>query len=122
MLKSCRCRRAYAAAVSAETQISPAVPRAGSPSNVMTSVVAGSPRNFLCSAASAESVRKTSESSPGGTPGILGASVVCPATSAWDLHRRWPEAELVIVEDAGHSAYEPGILDALIKTTERFAR
>jgi proline iminopeptidase len=48
--------------------------------------------------------------------------VVCPATSAWDLHRRWPEAELLLVEDAGHSAYEPGILDALIKTTDRFAR
>lgn len=48
--------------------------------------------------------------------------VVCPATSAWDLHRRWPEAELVIVEDAGHSAYEPGILDALIRATDRFAR
>ncbi len=48
--------------------------------------------------------------------------VVCPATSAWDLHRRWPEAELVIVDDAGHSAYEPGILDALIQTTDRFAR
>jgi proline iminopeptidase len=48
--------------------------------------------------------------------------VVCPATSAWDLHRRWPEAELLLIEDAGHSAYEPGILDALIRTTDRFAR
>jgi len=47
--------------------------------------------------------------------------VVCPAVSAWDLHRRWPEAELRIVEDAGHSAYEPGMLHELIVATDRFA-
>ena len=41
-----------------------------------------------------------------------------PATSAWDLHRRWPEADLRIVEDAGHSAYEPGILHELVTATE----
>ena len=35
--------------------------------------------------------------------------VVCPMRSAWDLHRAWPEAELRIVPDAGHSAFEPGI-------------
>lgn len=48
--------------------------------------------------------------------------VVCPATSAWDLHRAWPEAKLVIVHDAGHSMTEPGIRSALIEETERFAR
>lgn len=48
--------------------------------------------------------------------------VVCPATSAWELHRRWPEADLRIVEDAGHSAYEPGILHELVSATDRFAR
>lgn len=48
--------------------------------------------------------------------------VVCPAVSAWDLSQRWPEAQLTIVDDAGHSAYEPGILDALITATDRFAR
>jgi proline iminopeptidase len=47
--------------------------------------------------------------------------VVCPAKSAWDLSRAWPEAELQIVPDAGHSAMEPGILDALIRATDRFA-
>ena len=46
--------------------------------------------------------------------------VVCPARSAWDLHRRWPESELVIVEDAGHSAFEPGIRSELLKATDRF--
>ena len=48
--------------------------------------------------------------------------VVCPARSAWDLHRAWPEAELQLVPDAGHSAFEPGNLHALIEATDRFAR
>ena len=30
---------------------------------------------------------------------------VCPIVSADDLHRAWPEAEYVIVPDAGHSAW-----------------
>lgn len=46
--------------------------------------------------------------------------VVCPARSAWDLQRAWPESELVIVEDAGHSAFEPGIRSALLDATDRF--
>ena len=46
--------------------------------------------------------------------------VVCPARSAWDLHRAWPEAQLEIVSDAGHAASEPGIRSALIRTTEEF--
>lgn len=48
--------------------------------------------------------------------------VVCPMQSAWDLHRRWPEADLRIVPDAGHSAFERGITDELIAATDRFAR
>ncbi len=47
--------------------------------------------------------------------------VVCPMTSAWDLHRAWPEATLVVVADAGHSATEPGITSALIEASDRFA-
>src|SRR5262245_9020821 len=46
--------------------------------------------------------------------------VVCPTISAWDLHRRWPEADLHIVPDAGHSAMEPGIIDRLVEATDRF--
>ncbi len=46
--------------------------------------------------------------------------VVCPVRSAWDLSRVWPEAELIIVPDAGHSAFEPGIASALIDATDRF--
>ena len=46
--------------------------------------------------------------------------VVCPMRSAWDLHRAWPEADLKIVQDAGHSAFEPGNISELIKATDRF--
>ncbi len=46
--------------------------------------------------------------------------VVCPARSAWDLHKAWPESKLNIVADAGHAASEPGIRSALITTTEHF--
>jgi proline iminopeptidase len=45
--------------------------------------------------------------------------VVCPAESAWALHRAWPESELHIVPDAGHSAMEAGIVSALIAATGR---
>ncbi len=48
--------------------------------------------------------------------------VVCPLRSAWDLHRAWPEADLQIVPDAGHSITEPGIVDRLIAATDKFAR
>lgn len=47
--------------------------------------------------------------------------VVCPMRSAWDLHRAWPEAELRIVPDAGHSAFEAGNTHELIRATDRFA-
>lgn len=46
--------------------------------------------------------------------------VVCPMESAWALHRAWPEADLRIVQDAGHSAGEPGIAHELIEATDRF--
>jgi proline iminopeptidase len=46
--------------------------------------------------------------------------VVCPMTSAWELHERWPEADLRVVVDAGHSAYEPGITAELVAATDRF--
>ncbi|MGA7936487.1 MAG: prolyl aminopeptidase [Kovacikia sp.] len=46
--------------------------------------------------------------------------VVCPMISAWELHRAWPAAELIVVPDAGHSMTEPGIRSALIEATDRF--
>ncbi len=47
--------------------------------------------------------------------------VVTPAETAWALHKAWPEAALEIIPDAGHSTTEPGITDALIRATDRFA-
>lgn len=46
--------------------------------------------------------------------------VVCPMESAWALHRAFPEADLRVVPDAGHSAFEPGNLHELIAATDRF--
>jgi proline iminopeptidase len=46
--------------------------------------------------------------------------VVCPMQTAWALHRAWPEAELRVVPDAGHSAFEPGNTHELITATDRF--
>ncbi|RPJ78557.1 MAG: prolyl aminopeptidase [Alphaproteobacteria bacterium] len=46
--------------------------------------------------------------------------VVCPAESAWELHRALPDAEFHLIGDAGHSLSEKGITDALIKATDSF--
>ena len=57
-----------------------------------------------------------------GIPGVIVQGrydVVCPMESAWALHRAWPEAQLRIVPDAGHSASEPGIVHELITATDR---
>jgi proline iminopeptidase len=45
---------------------------------------------------------------------------VCPIITADEVHRAWPEAEYIVVPDAGHSAWEPGICAQLVKATERF--
>jgi proline iminopeptidase len=46
--------------------------------------------------------------------------MVCPIAAADDLARAWPEADYVVVPDAGHSAMEPGIRAALIKATDGY--
>lgn len=59
-----------------------------------------------------------------GIPGVIvqGRFDACTSPqTAWDLHRAWPAAELQIVPDAGHAASEPGIVDALVRATDRFA-
>lgn len=59
-----------------------------------------------------------------GIPGVIvqGRYDVCtPPRTAWDLHRAWPEAHFEMIADAGHAASEPGIVDALIRATDRFA-
>ncbi|MDH6266849.1 proline iminopeptidase [Rhizobium sp. SG_E_25_P2] len=45
----------------------------------------------------------------------------CPAKYAWALHKAWPRAEFHLIEGAGHAYSEPGILDQLIRATDRFA-
>ena len=47
--------------------------------------------------------------------------VVCPIRSAWELHRAWPESQLFIVPDAGHSAFENGNARALRAAADGFA-
>jgi proline iminopeptidase len=57
-----------------------------------------------------------------GIPGIIVQGrydVVCPIDSADALHRAWPEADYVVVPDAGHSAWEPGICAQLVAAMER---
>jgi proline iminopeptidase len=46
--------------------------------------------------------------------------VVCPVRSAWDLHCAWPESDLRIVPDAGHSAFDAGNATALVAATDGF--
>jgi proline iminopeptidase len=44
--------------------------------------------------------------------------MVCPLDNAWELSRAWPQASLQVIPDAGHSASEPGIIDALVQATD----
>ncbi len=58
-------------------------------------------------------------------PGIIVQGrydMICPVRSADALARAWPEAQFVIVPDAGHSAMEPGIREQLVLATERMKR
>ena len=44
-----------------------------------------------------------------------------PLAGAWKLHSLWPRSELVVVNDAGHAASNPGITEELIRATDRLA-
>lgn len=60
-----------------------------------------------------------------GIPGVIVQGrydVMTPTVTAWELQRCWPDAELVVVEDAGHSVHAPGMYSQLIHATERFSR
>lgn len=48
--------------------------------------------------------------------------MICPIAQAFALQQALPQAELHIVRDAGHSAFETGITDNLIKATQQFSR
>ena len=58
-----------------------------------------------------------------GIPGVIiqgRYDVVTPMETAWALHRAWPEAQFIVVPDAGHTATEPGITDAMVRATDSF--
>lgn len=58
-------------------------------------------------------------------PGIIVQGrydIVCPMESAWKLNRAWPDSVLEIIPDAGHAAFESGIINALIMATDDFAK
>ena len=60
-----------------------------------------------------------------GLPGVIVQgryAVICPTEAAQQLHRAWPDSDLVIVPDAGHSAMEPGIRRALVAALDRFRK
>lgn len=59
-----------------------------------------------------------------GIPGVIvhgRYDLICPLENAWQLHRAWPDSELRVVQEAGHAASEPGIIDALVRATDAFA-
>jgi proline iminopeptidase len=59
-----------------------------------------------------------------GIPGILvhgRYDMVCPPDQAWALAQAWPDAELDLVRESGHSAYDPATVDALVRATQRFS-
>lgn len=59
-----------------------------------------------------------------GIPGVIVQGrydVVTPMKTAFDLHKAWPEARFELIGNAGHAASEPGIIDALVRATDRFA-
>ena len=48
--------------------------------------------------------------------------LICPMESAWELAQSWPSADLFIIADAGHSATEVGIVNALVKATREMLK
>ena len=47
--------------------------------------------------------------------------VVCPIQNAFDLHKAWPKAQLIVSAASGHSAFEAENIDALVRATDTFA-
>ncbi len=44
--------------------------------------------------------------------------VICPIMTAYEIHTLWPEADYIVVPDAGHSALDPKLRSRLIEATE----
>ncbi|GAA4726398.1 prolyl aminopeptidase [Phytohabitans rumicis] len=59
-----------------------------------------------------------------GIPGVLvhgRMDVSSPLDDAWELSQAWPDAQLVVVDDAGHGAGHPGLAQSLRAAVDRFA-
>jgi proline iminopeptidase len=59
-----------------------------------------------------------------GIAGVLvngGLDAQSPVDTASELARRWPDADLVVVGGAGHSTGDPGMAEAVVRATDRFA-
>ena len=48
--------------------------------------------------------------------------MVCAMDNAWSLHKAWPGSDLQVIRDAGHSAMESGMIDALVRVTNNLAK
>ena len=60
-----------------------------------------------------------------GIPGVIiqgRYDVVTPVETAYALHRAWPRASFEIIPDAGHTALDPGIADALVRATQAYSK
>ena len=60
-----------------------------------------------------------------GIPGVLvhgRRDISSPADAPWHFAQRWPDARLVLVDDAGHGAGHTDMTTALVAATDRFAR
>ncbi|MEU5889936.1 prolyl aminopeptidase [Streptomyces sp. NPDC047461] len=40
----------------------------------------------------------------------------------WRLHHAWPESELVVIDEVGHNAGAPGVAEAMVAATDKYAR
>jgi proline iminopeptidase len=59
-----------------------------------------------------------------GIPGVIvhgRYDMPCPVKYAYALHKAWADAAFHLIEGAGHAWSEPGILDQLVRATDRFA-
>ncbi|MFT6432556.1 MAG: proline iminopeptidase [Candidatus Azotimanducaceae bacterium] len=57
-------------------------------------------------------------------PGIIvhgRYDMLCPVQNAHDLHAAWPISQVYLVREAGHSATEHALIDALIRATRDMA-
>lgn len=59
-----------------------------------------------------------------GIPGVMihgRLDLDAPLTTAWELSQVWQNSELIVVPGAGHSSNDPGMTEAVLAATRRFA-